>query len=463
MKKFLVLFLTVFTLTFPACKGNKETEEKVAAQFVPPVEYGIVLSDINIDNTLNGQYAGKKLVVMTTGGDQELATKAASTLFAELSGADVEVQVFPWDDLNQKITMGLNSDGELDCIMMSAPFVTGYAKSGLLADLDQLYKQYGASGYDMDDFIPAMMDSMCRLDGKTYAVPCKPDAYMLFYRKDILEDPAVKAQYKEKTGHELKVPETMEEMKEAADFFTKSKNPSSPVSYGYVTQGSKGNSRWLWSGRLGALGGGVIDIVEMEPAFDNDAGIRAMEFAVSLVSDTPPEFMQLAYDELNMIYTSGDVFMAEQWPGLYLATKGTTIEGKTGFAVMPGQSPVIGGWTAAVAKNSKEQELAWKFLEFMTSKDGEILKIKHTFDPCRVSNYEREGIKNLSEMYPVLLKSLQVGAVLPDVPVPYIGAKLNDVCEKWMQSALAGKVTPATAVKGMADDFRTEIAAAGLK
>jgi hypothetical protein len=46
------------------------------------------------------------------------------------------------------------------------------------------------------------------------------------------------------------------------------------------------------------------------------------------------------------------------------------------------------------------------------------------------SNYEREGIKNLSDIYPVLSESLRTGAVLPDVPVPYIGAKLNDVCDK---------------------------------
>ncbi|MDR2478051.1 MAG: extracellular solute-binding protein [Treponema sp.] len=461
MKKIVCMVLAVLLAVSSVFGGGKK--DSVSGPFVPPVEYGIRLDKINLDNSLHGQYSGKKLVVMTTGGDQELAVRAASVLFEQLSGAKVEVQVFPWDDLNQKIINGLNSSGDLDCIVMAAPFVTGYEKAGLLADMGALYRQHGAAGYDMDDFIPAMMDSMCRLNGKVYAVPCKPDAYILSYRKDILEDPAVRTRFKQKTGHDLKVPETMEEMKRTADYFTKSKNPDSPVLYGYATQGSKGNSRWIWSGRLGALGGGIVDLTTMEPAFDNEAGIKAMQFALSLVPDTPPEFMQLAYDELNLIYTSGDVFMAEQWPGLATATRGTVTEGKTGFAVMPGQSPVIGGWTAAIAKNSRQQELAWKFVELMTSKDGEIVKIKHTFDPCRLSNYQRSGIKDLSPMYPVLLKSLQVGAVLPDVPVPYIGLKLNDVCEKWMQSALAGKVSPEAAIKGMADEFRAEIRAAGLQ
>lgn len=472
-----ICLLLAAAMLLTACGGSPNTGNGTSEQttrqpadtsetgsgWVPPEEYGIKLDNLNVDGTLKGQYAGQKITLITSGGDFEPAVKEASGIFEQLSGAKVEIQAFPWEELTQKIQLGLNSGGQFDNIIMPVAFNRGYQEAGLLADLDELMSKYGAPGYDINDFIPAVLDAYGKDNGKLFAIPYKADVFVLFYRKDLLEDPAQQQKFKEKTGKDLKVPETPDEMKQVAEFFTKSLNPESPIDYGFCTQGLKGSSRWMWTSRLGYYGGNLFD-ADMKPGFNNDAGVKSMQFALDLMKYAPKEFMQIGYDELNLLFTDGDVFMAEQWPGLYLATQaeGSKVKGKVGYAVTPGQKPTTGGWSASIAKNAQNPEVAWKFTEFMTSKDGEIIKIKNTMDPCRTSNYEREGIKNLSEMYPALLKSLQSGTVLADPPVPYISAKLNDIYEKWTQDAYSGKIGAQEAIKSMSADVENEMKQAGL-
>lgn len=465
----------VLTMVLAACtNGNNDSppapnpsggngDGSAGGGWVAPVEYGLELSNLNVDGELKGQYAGQKVTVITSGGDFEPAVQAAKEHFEQLSGAEVEILAFPWEELTQKIQLGLNSEGQFDIIIMPVAFNRGYHEAGLLADLGELIGQYGAPGYDLDDFIPAVLDGYGTSGDTLFAVPYKADPFVMFYRKDLIEDAEQQAKFKEKTGKELKVPETPEEMIEVAEFFSKKHNPDSPVEYGYVSQGMKGSSRWMWTHRLGHYGGNLFD-ADMKAGFNNEAGVKSVEFAVKLMDYGPKEFLQVGYDEVNLLFTSGEAFMVEQWPGLYLTSQseGSSVQGKVGYAVTPGQSPTSGGWSASVAKNSQNQELAWKFVEFMTSKDGEVIKIKHTMDPSRTSNYNREGIKDLSEMYPVLLKSLELGTVPADAPVPYISAKLNDIYEKWTQDAYSGKLSAEEAIRSMADEVDKEMRDAGL-
>jgi ABC-type glycerol-3-phosphate transport system substrate-binding protein len=460
MKKLIVLCSVVFLMAGHVFGGGR-TEGRTAGEFVTPSEYGVTLNNLNLDNSLHGQYKGKKITVVGAGNVHADALKEYAELFSQLSGAEVEVQSFG-DDLFQKMELGI-ATGTADVIESPQAYVIGFQRQNLLANMDDLVRQYGAPSYAMNDFAPAFFNYACKDNGQLFAIPFKPDPMILFYRKDLLENPAIRAQFRQKTGQDLKVPETPEEMKLVADFFTRSKNPDSPVPYGYAAIGAKGSSRWIFVNRLASYGGNMIDLRSGGPGFNNEAGRRAMQFAVSLMENCPPEIFEIGYDELNLLFTTGDVFMAEQWPGLYLASKGSVVDGKVGFAVTPGQNPTLGGWTLAIGKNTRNPEVAWKFVEFMTSQDGEVLKIKHTFDPCRVSNFGRDRIKDITEMYPVLMQGQSLGSGQADIPLPYVGAKLVDISELWIQRAYTRSISVDECLRGMDQDFRREILDAGLQ
>lgn len=460
-KKLMALTLGTAMLTgmLGGCKvavsEEKKTEEKEeVSESGNPVKYGKELTNLDLDGTLAGQYEGKSITIPVSSGDFEKAVNAYVPLFEELTGAEVIVESVPGDQLTDKIQLDLNNTHNYDVILAPIAFLHSYASAGKVMDLSDLISEYASESYDLDDFLPGLFETYGYYEGKLVAIPYKPDVELLFYRKDLFEDQANKDVYKEKYGAELKVPETNEELLQVAEFFTKSENPDSPVDYGYSTNMLKGTTRLLFYNR----GGDDID-EELKPNMNNEAGVKALNYVMDLQQYAPAEWMQMGWDEANQFFANGNAAMMEQWPGLWLTCQGegSAVKDKVGVAVAPGQTPVLGGWGAGVASESEEQELAWKFIEFMTSKDGELLKIENTMDPCRTSTYEIEGVASSSELYGALMESLNYAKTLADVDVPYISSQLCDVMETHIQDALKGTITVEEALQNMESDFNTEI------
>jgi ABC-type glycerol-3-phosphate transport system substrate-binding protein len=180
----------------------------------------------------------------------------------------------------------------------------------------------------------------------------------------------------------------------------------------------------------------------------------------------PKQLLQMDWDTANNFYAAGDVAMMEQWPGLYNVAQAdnSKVKDKVGVAITPGGAPTLGGWAAAMTSTTKNADATYKFLEFITSKDGELLKLnnKAKLEPTRTSNFQRPEIAASNALYPILLKSLAAAKVLADVDVPYLSANLNDIEENAIQAAMRGEMKPEDALKYMEDSFNKEIKNAGL-
>lgn len=462
MKKLLAVVLGTAMLTgmLSGCKvavseeKKAENADETTTGSGEIVKYGKKLENLDLDGTLNGQYEGRQITIPVSSGDFEKAVNAYVPLFEELTGAEVVVESIPGDQLTDKIQLDLNNTHNYDVILAPIAFLHSYASAGKVTDLSSLIDEYACESYDMEDFLPGLFETYGYYEGNLVAIPYKPDVELMFYRKDLFEDQGNKDAYKEKYGEELKVPETNEELLQVAEFFTKSENPDSPVDYGYSTNMLKGTTRLLFYNR----GGDDID-EELKPNMNNEAGVQAMNYVLDIQKYAPAEWMQMGWDEANQFFANGNAAMMEQWPGLWLTCQGedSAVKDKVGVAVAPGKTPVLGGWGAGVAAESEEQELAWKFIEFMTSKDGELLKIENTMDPCRTSTYEIEDVTSSSELYEALMESLNYAKTLADVDVPYISSKLCDVMETHIQDAMKGSITVEQALQNMENDFNTEI------
>ena len=422
-----------------------------------PTKYGIKLTNLDSSGTLKGQYQGKKITIATRTGDFEKALKEAAKYFEAVTGADVEVQSFPPGNDVEKIQLDLSTSKTFDAVLMPVANMHSYAASGYLKKIDD-FKNVADPNLDLDDFIPSLLNLYGKYKGTLYALPYKPDTQIFYYRKDIFENAKVKAQYKAATGEELKVPTTNEEMIKVADFFTKSKNSSSPVKYGYMSQAFDQAGRLTWMNRAGQYKQTVTD-ADGNVTLNNENTAKAMNDTLKLKSDTASEWQQLGWDEANKMFVDGNAAMMEQWPGLKASidADGSAVKGKVGYAVTPGQSPVLGGWSAAVTSSSKEAELAYKFIEFATSKDAEVLKLANGMDPCRQSNYKRGTIGD-NPIYPALLESLSKGKQLADVDVPYVSSEASDVLETQTQAMLSGKQSVDVTTKNMQEKIDALVA-----
>lgn len=431
-----------------------ESTEESGTKQEAVVKYGKELTNLNLDGTLKGQYSGQTITVPVMSGDFEKAVSAAAPLFEELSGASVVIESIPGEQFTDKLQLDLNNTRKYDIVLAPIATLHSFAIAGKVEPLEDLIGDYAGENYDVEDFLPGLFDTYGYYDGKLVAIPYKPDVELLFYRKDLFEDESLQAAYQEKYGTELKVPETNEELLLTAEFFTKSLNEDSPVDYGYSTNMLKGCTRLLFYNR------GGDDINEnLEPNMNNEAGMSSIAYMLELQKYAPKEWMQMGWDEANQFFANGNAAMMEQWPGLWLTCQadGSAVKDKIGVAVAPGKTPVLGGWGAGVSAGSKNKELAWKFVEFMTSKDGELLKIEHTMDPCRTSSYEIAGVMESSELYGALMESFNYAKTLADVDVPYISSKLNDVMEMHIQKVLEGNTAPEQGLLDMEKEFRKEI------
>ncbi|HHV09643.1 MAG TPA: sugar ABC transporter substrate-binding protein [Clostridiales bacterium] len=418
------------------------------------VKYGKELTNLSLDGTLSKQYEGQSIVVPVMSGDFEKAINDVVPIFEELTGADVIVESVPGEQFTDKLQLDLNNTKRYDIVLAPIAFLHSFAASQKIEPLQPMIDQYAGASYDTGDFIPALFETYGMYQGSLYAIPYKPDVELLFYRKDLFEDEAVKASFKEKYGRDLEVPKTNEELMEVAGFFTKSANPDSPVDYGYSTNMMKGCTRLLFINR------GGDDVNEsLQPNMNNQEGIDALNRVLELQKYAPKEWMQMGWDEANQFFANGNAAMMEQWPGLWNTCQadGSAVKDKIGVAMAPGATPVLGGWGVGISAGSKNKELAWKFVEFITSKDGELLKIENTMDPCRTSTYAIDEVSKSSALYDALMESLKYAKTLADVDIPYVSSKLNDVMELHIQEAMNGNVTPEKALADMEAEFQKEI------
>jgi ABC-type glycerol-3-phosphate transport system substrate-binding protein len=464
----LALLLLAFVLTATGCsisgpkgnesQGNTGSEGSANSEggSAPVVEkFGVTLDNLHLDNTLNGQYAGKTLTVPVMSGDFEAAINEAVPLFEQLSGAKVRVESIPGEQFTDRLQLDLSNTNRYDIVLAPIANLHSYAEAGNIERLQPYIDDLAGPSYNVDDFLTGMFETAGKYKGEIVAIPYKPDAQLLFYRKDLFEDEAIRAQYKEKYGVDLKVPETNEEMMQVAAFFTKSLNPDSPVEYGYVNTMLKGASRWLWINR----GASILD-ENGQPNFNNEDGLKALEYTVELGKYAPKEWLQMGWDEGNQFFAAGNAAMMEQWPGLWTTVQSDTskVKDKVGIAVTPGHTPVLGGWGIAINARSQEKELAWKFIEFVTSRDGELLKIEKTMDPTRASVYELEGVQAFNPNYAVLMESLNYAKTLADTDVPFATSELNDVTENYTQQVLTGGMAPQDALAKMEQEYLEVIA-----
>ena len=82
------------------------------------------------------------------------------------------------------------------------------------------------------EYLPTLEDKYCYVRNKIYALPFSPSSQLLFYRKDLFENIAVKRIYQEKYRQELTVPRTFREYNQIAAFFTEGTGFDSNVRYG---------------------------------------------------------------------------------------------------------------------------------------------------------------------------------------------------------------------------------------
>lgn len=334
-----------------------------------------------------GDYDGVTLQAKLIGGQQYEALYARIAEWEAETGATVEV-------ISKKNHFELDKEFKSDLAAGTLGWCVGSNHSSFAAQYPSLYTDL--TPYLTEEFIaeyvPANIAASKIGDALVMLPRAQFDVSALYYLKDIYEDEANKAAYKEQTGNDLAPPDTWEEYKTQAIFFT-----DAPNFYGTQYAGKDEAIVGRFYEMVIAEGGQLFND-DWSPAFNSDAGKRALAWFVDLyqAGAVPPGTTSYLWDDLGQGFASGSIALNLDWPGwagFFNDPEASKAAGNVGVKVQPaGSSGARTGWSGhhgfSVTESCENKEAAASLVAFLTNEDSQKLESSAGPLPTRSAVWE---------------------------------------------------------------------------
>lgn len=312
--------------------------------------------------------------------------------------------------------------GALDCAMVAPSWMPSLLNMGALEPLDDYVQHYMVQS-DLKDLLP-LYQSLGVYDGCRYGLFDDGDTLLLYYRRDLFEDPKNKKDFAVQFGRPLGDPRyyNWQEFLDAAKFFT---DKYAPNLYGMAPF-----TKWLRWGWFQTVfrnyGGQFFDGKTMKPGVNGEPGVRAMNDLAQMDKFIAPGAADVPeLSSLLQAYISGKAAMATFWPPLgrwaevyggkpFGSLTNSKIAGKTGYALLPGgRTEMAVGWLLVMFANCRHKEAAYLFLQWLNSPEISLQRVMLSYslrDPFRKSHIESAAYRSLWPTAPDYLDTLKMAA-----------------------------------------------------
>ena len=296
--------------------------------------------------------------------------------FEEQSGHTMSFEFVPWPNFADRMLNELNSGGQLcDLMIGDSQWIGLGAEAGHYIQLNDFFE---AEGIKMDDFVPATVTGYSEWPKGTpnfWALPAFGDVVGWTYRKDWFERPELQEEFMETYGRDLAVPETLEELKDIAEFF-QGRDIDGTTVYGaaiYTERGSEGITMGVTNAlyNYGFLYENPDNPYELDGFVNSPEAVAGLEFYRELYDCcTPPGSSDWYMSENIDAYKSGQVAMqmnfAFIWPGV---NADPNVGGdKSGYFPNPagpgGHFAQLGGQGISVVSYSDSQDAALEYIKW---------------------------------------------------------------------------------------------------
>ncbi len=388
--------------------------------------------------------AGQKLTVWIMEGTNPDATPFFDQVKADFkaqTGADVDVQFQPWADAHDKFTTAIAGGTTPDLAEVGTTWTPEFAEANALEDLTD--KAASMKG----DLVQGLVDAGT-FDGKLYGMPWYAGVRSFVYNKDIFDKAGVKA------------PTSWAELESVGEKI----KASSPdvVPFAVAGECSYCMLPFIWG-----AGGDVAkqDGDKWTSAIDSPEAQAGLSFYTDLALKkglSTPAAATWKETDLLKNFEAGKLAMTitGNWTVTKINTDAPNLKDKLGAFPIPGKDSgvapsFLGGSHLSIFKGSQNQDLAWKFIEMMSSD-------KYAADWAKQSNFF-PGIKSLLDataksndpmVAPFAKQMVDAGKSMPVTPAwgKIEGAK---VLTKMLQEVLTGKSSVADATKAAATEMNS--------
>ncbi len=297
----------------------------------------------------------------TWGAAQEIAAfKKLAADFKAARGADVTIEVLPYDQIRTVVDRRLQANQAPDLFRVSYTDVGTYATSGALADLSG----YLEPGFG-DAFLPALWGAV-QADGKAFGVPHHTDVSALAYNKEHFAKAGI-----------TEVPSSLDQAWTWDQFVDvlrrlKEANPdASPFAFNYQAFGA-----FRWLNTLYQAGGTVADAELQTATLDTPEARKALEWTRSLYTEglhAPSVLVKrptypgeiFPTQKISMIQT-GDFLI----PTLEESIGDRFEWGVTYLMKDVAAATDLGGNAVVVTEQAKNKDVAAEFAKFLVTKEN---------------------------------------------------------------------------------------------
>ncbi len=373
------------------------------------------------------KYAGTEITIVWEAGLQSLdPLNFSGPMWEELTGIRIKVIEVPTAEMFTKILQEHRAGtGAYDALNVIPSWMADLARAGALEPLDPFVDEFGYRE-ELPDIAPVYRENQMKVGDTIYGLPDDGDVFLMYYRKDVLGDPAIRAAFREKLGYDLPVPPTdWKQFRDVACFVTEF---TGGEPYGAAFFRDAPYAQFMFQERFRVEGGRFFDPDTMKATVNSDVGVRVFTEMREENECMPPGVESWGFVENLAAFLAGDTAMTISWPpyGRWAAGYGTEEEalawvpkskigGKVGYALPPGGRPQLAaGFSLAVSSSSRNKEAAYLFIQWLNSKDVSLKRVMLPYalrDPFRASHYASTEYRELWPAAPEYLDALQAGAV----------------------------------------------------
>ncbi|MBC2579498.1 ABC transporter substrate-binding protein [Clostridium sp. DJ247] len=384
----------------------------------------------------------KKTIVFSYGGNDHFSIFKRNAALFEQANPDVKVELkqLPASTDAQhdyyKFILSSNTDN-IDVFFADVIWTPEFASLGLALPLDKYFTE------DMQKEFLEKSVQTCLYKGQAYAVPGRADIPLLYYRKDLIPHP----------------PNTYEELIEMSKKYSNSPG----IKYGYLFQGHSYEGivcnalEFIWNN-----GGEVIK--DRKSAINSPEALKGLQSFINVANfnTSSSETLNFQEDDGLMAFQDGSALFMRNCVYIYhqLCSKDSKVKNKVGIAPLPlghneeNNIVTLGGWNYMINKKCKNPELAWRFIQWMTSYDsqledaliaGEVPTRKDIYDNT-TGNKEEDILLNKCKN---ILKSSKLRPMSPYYP------SITESMQKNFKDAIINKVSAETALKNIHDDLNS--------
>ncbi len=419
--------------------------------------YGIIIAMIIIASPFvlaGGQQEKDEgpvtLNILVESGGFQLQKEIAENFEAE-TGHTVNFVQVPYNGVYDKLTAEMAAGGgSYDIATIDVVWLPRFAE--FAEPIDELF----TDEVKADLFDTLIQDA--QFNGHFVGMPQWANAEILFYRKDLFNDPQEKADFKAEYGYELKPPQTWQEYIDAAKFFTRDADGDGQKDM-YGTD-VKGAFSYEYTAHVLQAGSeGVVLDSEGNVIVDNKAHLDALKFYSGLHREhdvTPDSVVEIDWAQSQQLFYQGRTAMMEFFAHAYRMVPENAKIDMEDVGVAPmisgpgGRASIPAPWYNIIPKSSEHKDVAKQFIQYAFEQNALGIKAPLAL-AARKSAYEEYADKEGFEHFAPLLETLSAPQTMGRPMVKNWQEINNEALIPMLQDTLTGKKTPEEAVKWAAE------------